>query len=205
MALKREFLKAMGLDEEKISAIIESHAETVTALKKERDDYKATAESLKEVAKERDSLKEQLAKAGDSTQLQAEFDAYKQKVENEKQEAKITEEVTAICKEAGIARESFLRLVSKDFDRSQIQRDKAGSISNRAELVAAVKTNYADYCATTTTEGTPAATPPAGASGGSGGTMTRADIYKKDANGRFVYSHAERQKMIAENLDAFGK
>lgn len=205
MALKREFLKAMGLDDEKISAIINAHAETVDGLKAKINELETAIEPLKEVAKERDSLKEQLAKAGDSDKVRAEFEAYKQQVENEKQEAKVTEEVTAICKEAGIARESFLRLVSKDFDRSQIQRDKTGAITNRADLVAAVKTNYADYCATTTTEGTPAATPPAGASGGSGGTMTRADIYKKDANGRYVYSHAERQKMIAENLEAFGK
>lgn len=205
MALTRKMLKAMGLEESVIDSIIDAHSETVEALKKQRDDAQAEAGKVEDLTRQLNEANTKLSTAGDAAKVQADFDAFRQQVENEKQEAKVTEEVTAICKEAGIARESFLRLVSKDFDRSQIQRDKTGAITNRADLVAAVKTNYADYCATTTTEGTPAATPPAGASGGSGGTMTRADIYKKDANGRFVYSHAERQKMIAENLDAFGK
>lgn len=202
MALTRSMLKSMSLTEEQVNAIIEAHTETVTGLKAKINDLETALEPLKDVAKERDSLKDQLAKAGDSDKVLAEFEAYKQQVENEKQEAKVTEEVTAICKEAGIARDSFLRLVSKDFDRSKIQRDKDGAITNRDELVASVKTNYADYCATTTTVGSPAATPPAGTSGS---TMTRADIYKKDANGHYVYSHTERQKMIADNLAAFGK
>lgn len=205
MALTRKMLKAMGLEESVIDSIIDAHSETVEALKKQRDDAQAEAGKVEDLTRQLNEANTKLSTAGDAAKVQADFDAFRQQVENEKQEAKVTEEVTAICKEAGIARESFLRLVSKDFDRSQIQRDKAGAITNRADLVAAVKTNYADYCATTTTEGTPAATPPAGASGGSGGTMTRADIYKKDANGRYVYSHAERQKMIAENLEAFGK
>lgn len=172
MALKREFLKAMGLDEEKVSAIIESHSETVTALKKERDDYKATAESLKEVAKERDSLKDQLAKAGDSTKLQAEFDAYKQQVENEKKEAAESADVLAICKEAGIARDSFLRAVGREFDRSKIQRGEDGTISNRDALVEYVKKDFADFGSTTTEQGAPPVTPPAGGNK----TYTRAEI-----------------------------
>lgn len=181
MALKREFLKAMGLDEEKISAIIESHAETVTALKKERDDYKATAESLKEVAKDRDSLKEQLAKAGDSVKLQAEFDAYKQKVETEKQEAKVTEEVTAICKEAGIARDSFLRAVGREFDRSKIKRGEDGTISNRDALVEYVKKDFADFSSTTEERGTPPMSPPDG--------------------GNKIYTRAEIQAMSPEQIN----
>ena len=192
MALKREFLKAMGLDEEKISAIIESHAETVTALKKERDDYKATAESLKEVAKERDSLKEQLAKAGDSTKVQAEFDAFRQKVENEKKEAAETADVLAICKDAGITRDSFLRAVEREFDRSKIQRGEDGAISNRDALVEYVKKDFADFGSTTVERGTPPVTPPAGGYKG----MTKEQIGA-------ITDTAERRAAIAANLDLF--
>ena len=60
MALTRNFLKSMGLNDEQISAVIESHAETVDALKEQRDAYKDDAEKLAAVTKERDSLKKEL-------------------------------------------------------------------------------------------------------------------------------------------------
>lgn len=172
MALKREFLKAMGLDEEKVNAIINAHTETVDGLKAKINDLETALDPLKEAAKERDSLKDQLAKAGDSTKLQAEFDAYKQKVESEKQEAKVTEEVTAICKEAGIARDSFLRAVGREFDRSKIQRGEDGAIVNHDALVEYVKKDFADFGSTTTEQGAPPVTPPAGGNK----TYTRAEI-----------------------------
>ena len=192
MALKREFLKAMGLDEEKISAIINAHTETVDGLKAKINDLETALEPLKEVAKERDSLKDQLANAGDSTKLQAEFDAYKQKVETEKQEAKVTEEVTAICKEAGIARDSFLRAVGREFDRSKIQRGEDGTISNRDALVKYVKKDFADCGSTTEERGTPLMSPPAGGYKG----MTKEHIGA-------ITNTAERRAAIAANLDLF--
>lgn len=162
MALTRSMLKSMSLTEEQVNAIIEAHTETVTGLKAKINDLETALEPLKDVAKERDSLKDQLAKTGDSTKLQAEFDAYKQQVENEKQEAKITEEVTAICKEAGIARDSFLRAVGREFDRSKIQRGEDGTISNRDALVEYVKKDFADFGSTTEERGTPLMSPPNG-------------------------------------------
>ena len=49
MALTRKFLLALGIEDSKIESIIDAHSETVDALKKERDDYKAQAEKLPEV------------------------------------------------------------------------------------------------------------------------------------------------------------
>ena len=56
MALTRKMLKAMGIEDEKIEQIIEEHAETVDALKKQRDE-------AKEQAGEADELKKQLEDA----------------------------------------------------------------------------------------------------------------------------------------------
>ena len=57
MALKREFLKGLNLTDDQIVAIIEAHTDTVDAIKKERDRYKAEAEKLPDIQKELDDLK----------------------------------------------------------------------------------------------------------------------------------------------------
>ena len=72
MALKRSFLKSMGLTDEQISAIIEAHTETVDGLKADIEKYKGDAEKLPGVQKELDALKA----AGDG--------GYKEKYEKEK-------------------------------------------------------------------------------------------------------------------------
>ena len=41
MALTRKFLSALGIEEAKIDEIISAHADTVNALKEQRDSYKA--------------------------------------------------------------------------------------------------------------------------------------------------------------------
>ena len=51
MSLTRSFLKGMGLTEEQVGAIIDAHTETVNGLKADRDNYKATAEKLKDIEK----------------------------------------------------------------------------------------------------------------------------------------------------------
>ena len=57
MALTRKFLSALGIEADKVDEIINAHAETVNALKEERDNYKADAEKLPAVQKELDELK----------------------------------------------------------------------------------------------------------------------------------------------------
>ena len=47
MALSRRFLAALGIESDKVEEIITAHAETVDALKAERDEFKADAEAYK--------------------------------------------------------------------------------------------------------------------------------------------------------------
>ena len=56
MAVSRAMLEGMGLTKEQASAIIEAHTETIDGLKKQRDEYKADADRLKDVQKELDDL-----------------------------------------------------------------------------------------------------------------------------------------------------
>ena len=197
MALTRKYLKSIGLNEDQIEGVIEEHTSVTNDLKETIKTLQADADKLPIVQKELDDLKA-AGDGGYKEKYEAEAKAYKeykQQVESEKETARTDADVLALCKEAGIARESSLRLIVKDFDRSKIERDKHGKITNRAALIKAVKTDYADFVATSGNQGTPPATPPSG-----GGTTykSRAEIMK-------IKDTTERQQAIKENLALFGK
>ena len=177
--------------------LIALHLGVVDPLKDQLQTYKTDAEKLPAVQKELDDLKGQ-GDGGYKEKYEAEVKAhkeYRQQIESEKETARTDADVLALCKEAGIARESSLRLIVKDFDRSKIERDKDGNITNRDALIKAVKTDYADFVATSGNQGTPPATPPSG----SGTTYkSRAEIMK-------IKDTTERQQAIKDNLALFGK
>ena len=175
MALTRNFLKSMGLTDEQVNAIIENHTDTVEGLKAERDGYKATAEKQTQNEAEITRLTNELAEAqknsGDAAKVQADFDAFKKQIADEKAAAQTDADVLDIVKEAGIQRESFQKVVAKDFDRSKIQRGEDGTITNRQELVDDTRTRYVDFTATQQQQPLPQNNPP---SGGGGGNLSRA-------------------------------
>lgn len=98
MALTRKYLKAMGIEDDKIDQIIEAHTEVTTAIKADADRYKADAEKLSEVQAELDSLK---AMKDDGLQakvdqLTAELTEEKAGRKKDRQEATIRQELTAM-------------------------------------------------------------------------------------------------------------
>lgn len=197
MALTRKYLKSIGLNEDQIEGVIEEHTSVTNDLKETIKTLQVNADKLPAVQKELDDLKA-AGDGGYKEKYEAEVKAhkeYRQQIESEKETARTDADVLALCKEAGIARESSLRLIVKDFDRSKIERDKDGKITNRDALLKAVKTDYADFVATPGNQGTPPATPPTG----SGTTYkSRAEIMK-------IKDTTERQQAIKENLALFGK
>ena len=110
MAMTRKFLKAMGIEEEKIEQIIEAHTETVNALKEERDNFKADAEKLPSVQKQLNELKEATKNGGEETvskaehdKLQKEYDDYKaEQTAKETRQAK-ERAIRELYKAAGIS------------------------------------------------------------------------------------------------------
>ena len=56
MGLSRAMLKGMGLTDEQVTAIVEEHTAVLSAIKEDRDKYKADAENLPKVQKELDDL-----------------------------------------------------------------------------------------------------------------------------------------------------
>lgn len=162
MALTRKLLKSLGIDDEKIESIIDAHGETVDALKKERDDLKAAADAAQDVARERDDLKDRLSKAGDAAKVQAEFDAYKQRVETEKVNGLKIAAYSAMLKECGVEKEAFRAAIMKGVDLSKIELDESNGIKDADNLRETIKTECADFISTTETGGTPPTTPPTG-------------------------------------------
>ena len=196
MSLTRKMLKAMGIEEEKIDQIIEAHTETVDGFKDKLNDYKEKAEKYDGVKKELDELKE----GGDDWQKKYEkehsdFEAYKTDVTAK--ETKRTKEhaIRELLKSAGVS-EKRLDAVLKVTNLDDFELDKDGKIKDADKHTETVKTEWADFIETTSTQGANTATPPTN----NGGTkMTKADIYKKDDKGRYVLSTEERQKALVEN------
>lgn len=176
--------------------LIALHLGVVDPLKDDIQTYKADAEKLQTVQKELDDLKA-AGDGGYKEKYEAEVKAhkeYKQQIEAEKESARTDADVLALCKEAGIARESSLRLIVKDFDRSKIKRGEDGKITNRDELLESVKADYADFVGTPGNHGIPPAAPP---TGGAGTGKTKEEILA-------IKDPAQRQAEMAKNLSLFG-
>lgn len=204
MALTRKFLKAMGIEEEKIEQIIEAHTETTEALKEERDRFKESAGKYAEVQKELTKAKEILAKNGkgesvskeDYDTLKKEYDDYKADITAKQTRAEKENAFRELLKSAGVS-EKRLNAIIKVSDIDGVELDKNGKIKDAEERTKGIKTEWADFIVSTSERGADTAKPPTT----TGGTkMTRADIYKKDDHGRYILSASERQKAIAENL-----
>ena len=194
MALTRNYLKSMALTDEQISAIIENHAETVEALKKERDGYKEAAEKASEAAKERDTLRAQLEKAGDAAAVQKEFDAFKAAVAAEKDTAARKAAWRDVLKSGGVQRSEFIDLLEGQTDLKAIEM-KDGKITNADALLEPLKAKFAPCFGTSETVGTQMIAPPAG---DGKPALTKAEILA-------IKDTSERQKAIANNLERFQK
>ena len=97
MALTRKFLKAMGIEDEKIDQIIEAHTETVSGLKDQLDGQKADADKLADLQKQLDKANADL-EAAKKDGWRDKHDALKKEFEDYK--AGVTAKETRAAKEA---------------------------------------------------------------------------------------------------------
>ena len=160
MAVTRKMLKAMGIEEEKIDQIIDAHAETVDALKAERDEYKTKAEKLPSVQKELDDLKNS---GGDwQTKYEkehADFEAFKNEQTAKETKAAKTAAFKSLLNGVNV-NDKITDLIIKATNLDEIELDKDGKIKDEETLKNNIKTEYAGYIETTSASGTHTATPP---------------------------------------------
>lgn len=173
MSLTRKFLSAMGIESDKIDEIITAHADTVDALKEERDaakreaiQFKADAEKLPSVQKELDDLKnsqgtnpfeDKYNKEHEALEkLQEEFNKYKSDIDAENTKRSKEQAYRNLLKEIGIS-EKRIDSVLKVSDLESVELDKDGKIKDKENLTKSVKDEWSDFIVTESQQG--AATP----------------------------------------------
>lgn len=205
MSLKRKDLSAMGIEPDKIDAIIEGHSETVNALQDEISELKEQladkgndAENLKAVQKELDDLKKKVKaeakerEGKDYDSLKEEFESYKAEVERKAVRASKETAYKGILKDAGVPEKHWGKIIRYS-DVDGVELDKDGKITTAKDIMKYLKEEWADHIETTTQKGAETETPPANA----GITMTKEQI---DA----IEDTAERQKAMLENHELYG-
>lgn len=196
--LTRKMLEAMGVEEKALEQIIEAHGETVTALKNERDGYKAEAESIKA---QMDQVKSELATAQANTDGNANykelyesereaFATYKADVEADRSKAQRETLYRELLRMNGVdpkRHDAILRVT----DLSGLEVDDNGALANANELSETIKSDWADFVVSTTTQGAIPDNPPA-----SHGGKTVAEIMS-------IKDPIQRQTEIAQNIELF--
>lgn len=208
MALTRRSLTAMGIDAEKIDEIIALHAETVEALKEQRDGYKTEADKAKEelsgVQKDMDATKTELDELKEAhgkdapykqkyEELKQEYESYKTGIEEKEAKGKVSEAYKAILKEAKIA-DKYIPVIMKATDLSGFKLDEDGNLEGAKEAKEKAASEWAEFVEKTSAKGTNTSNPPKN-TGGSDMTVEEIDAIKDTA---------ERQKAMYEHRDLYG-
>ena len=183
--MSRKWLEALGLDADKIDAIVEAHSDAIQSIKDERDRLQG----------EKDDLRSKLDGIDQSKDWKK---LYTDLVdENAKKEARTAKEAAlrAIYSEAGVA-EKYIGKLLRIADYDGVELDKDGNAKDHAKLVEAAKTEYAEFIPVKQKEnGQKTPNPPAGNGGKT--HMTKDEIMA-------IKDPAARQKAIAENMSEFG-
>lgn len=194
MALTRKWLRAQGIDDEKIDLIIEAHTETVDALKTERDDYKAAADKLTGVQKELDDLKASSSGNDDYKakydKEHADFEAYKADAAAKESRAEVERLYRAELSALGITGKRADQVI-RVTDLSGVTA-KDGKLADAESIQKTIREDWADFIPAKHVKGQIVPTPPKN----DGGKMTRDEIRK-------ITDPTERRAAIAANLDQF--
>lgn len=193
MALTRKMLKAMGIEDDKADEIIAAHAETVDALKKERDEAKGEAGRAEELEKRLEAMKaERGDEEGYAEKYEAEhraFEEFKARAKAESEEREKRGMYRELLVKAGVDAkriESVLRV--SDLSKLTV---KDGKLEDEEGAVEAIKRDWGDFIAKKTVEGAEVAKPPK-----DGGTAVTREQFAK-------MSLRERNQLYHDDHEAY--
>ena len=164
MALTRKFLRALGIEDDKVEEIIGAHLETVNPLKDERDSLKEQADKAAELQKQVDALTKQGSTSEDLSKKYEDehkaFEAYKADVEAGKAEAAKKSAYRKLLEASGIDPKR-IDAVMRVSDVSTIEVGEDGNIVDADKLTEQIKADWSDFVISTGTVGQRVDTPPA--------------------------------------------
>lgn len=164
MALTRKFLRALGIEDDKVEEIIGAHLETVNPLKDERDNLKEQADHVAELQKQVDALTKQGSTSEDLAKKYEDehkaFEAYKAEVEAGKTEAAKKSAYRKLLESSGIDPKR-IDAVMRVSDVSTIEVGEDGNIVDADKLTEQIKADWSDFVVSTGTVGQRVDTPPA--------------------------------------------
>lgn len=207
MALKRDMLKAMGLTDEQVNAIIDAHVETVDGLKATIDSLKnstpapdtgAKANAAKNRDDDSDGNGDDEGKGRknwrkEAESIKADFERYRQEQETKEQAAKVKAAYRDLLKDAKIDPD-LIDTILRATDTSGMELDDDGKLKDPDKLTEGIKSTWGKFIVTEGKKG--AKVPP---NQGNGGTASKSieEIMKiEDTNARV--------QAIAENHELFG-
>lgn len=193
MALTRSLLKALGLNDEQISSIIEAHTDTITGLKDSLKTAEEKAKRFDDVEKELNELK---SKGTEDYKKKYEeehnaFETYKSDVTAKETKAAKEKAVSTYYESKNITGKNLaIAMRGSKAEIDGIELDENGKIKDTSALDTLVSDDFAGLVVTTKTVGADTPTPPKNTGGGA---MTRDEIMK-------ITNTSERQKAWAEYL-----
>ncbi len=211
MALTRKLLSSMGIEADKIDQIIEAHTETVSGLKQQIADLgdeltkakeTGSAESgrLKDVQKELDDLKNQVAEDAKAREGK-DYDALKKEYEDYK--AEVQEKAVKSAKEKALrdllsdmkVSDKGTSMIMKYMGVSGVELNEDGKLKDATAIRKAVKEDWGDYIPKVEEKGADTKQPPTDGKGGAS-AKTREEIMS-------IKDTTARQQAIAENIELF--
>lgn len=179
MALTRKLLRSMGIEDDKIDQIIDAHAETVNALKDERDEFKDAADRLKEAEAELEGLK---AKPADDFKEKyekehADFEAFKVDTAKAAADREKKSLYRKLLTDAGVDPKR-MDAVMRVADLSDIAVED-GAIKDADKVAEKVRGEWSDFIPATGTKPAKVDTPPAGAGDGAAEPKSLGDALRQ--------------------------
>lgn len=177
MAFSRDFLKALGLNDEQVSAVVQEHTSVTDALKAQRDKAKeelaaAQKEAAKvpEMQKEIDSLKGGEDYKAKYEQAVKDHDAYVKDIEAKEQAEKVKAAYGKLLADEQIKADR-VEFVLSHSDLTNVKLDKDGKLIDSDNLKKAINDEWGFFKVKTTEKKPNVATPP---ESGTGTGMSRA-------------------------------
>lgn len=148
MAFTRKYLASLGLENDKIDAIIEAHTEVTDALKADITKYKAEADKIPALEKQVEEAEQDKANAdkfkADYEAEKAAHDKLKSDNAAQAETAKKTAALKKLLKDSGYHEKGLDKIV-KYTDLNSLELDENGNFKNAEKITADIESEWGEY------------------------------------------------------------